>query len=78
MQDELPKRCFASGFDVAGGRRTDYYTCVTCKLNWVCSDCRDCCHAGHELVPFQMDHKATWACCYCSRKARRNCQLVGA
>jgi len=39
----------------------------------VCEGCRDGCHWGHHLLPFQLDHKPNWACCYCSKSV--NCKL---
>ena len=46
----------------------NYYSCRTCGINWVCEWCTKGCHEGHDLLPFMMDHRPTWACCYCVKK----------
>jgi len=65
---------FVKGAEPA--QQCDYYQCKTCAIKWVCSRCASTCHAGHEVVPFQMDHTPTWACCYCAKKkAKTGCKL---
>ncbi len=58
----------------------NYFSCKTCKLNCIiikilviimiigiCEGCREGCHVGHELLPHLMNHRPTWACCYCMK-----------
>ena len=72
-QDDLPKRCFADTFSAASPEPIDYYTCKTCKLNWLCGPCTSVCHAGHEIVVFAKGHVPKWACCYCVKS--KSCAL---
>ncbi|CAM9391721.1 unnamed protein product [Choristocarpus tenellus] len=65
------------GAGLGVGDLVDYYSCKSCDLKWVCSRCAVHCHRGHEVRPYVMGHKPTWACCYCSRKARAKCKLAG-
>jgi hypothetical protein len=30
--------------------------------------CKDGCHKGHVMLPHLMNHRPTWACCYCMKK----------
>jgi hypothetical protein len=56
---------------------TDYYRCETCSLNWVCSDCSKCCHEGHQLSVYMLNHSPSWNCCYCyKKKSKTHCKLV--
>jgi hypothetical protein len=58
-----------------------YYSFV---ISWIarsilglCKSCSEVCHKGHKNVTATMlHHKATWACCYCSKKGHA-CQLIG-
>ena len=63
--DDLPKRCFVDAFTPTSPEPIDYYTCKTCKLNWLCEACTSVCHAGHEIAVFAKAHVPKWACCYC-------------
>jgi len=51
----------------------DYFTCRTCTLNWICTTCVECCHKGHDVQSFHLNHLPTWACCYCQKK---KCTLI--
>jgi len=56
---------------------TDYYRCETCSLNWICSECSKCCHEGHQLSVYMMNHSPSWNCCYCyKKKSKTHCKLV--
>jgi len=70
--------CFSLEF-VKGAdppQKCDYYQCKTCAIKWICGRCASSCHAGHDVVPFQMGHTPTWACCYCAKKkSKTGCKL---
>jgi hypothetical protein len=65
MRSEEPKKCLKATFDPATVEAMDYFTCKTCKLNWLCKNCSESCHVGHEIVIYLKQHKPNWACCYC-------------
>ncbi|XP_064390593.1 E3 ubiquitin-protein ligase RNF10-like [Halichondria panicea] len=67
---DTPTTCFAAGFAKGQEKFVDYFTCQQCNLNWICKACSEVCHKGHGIVPFNMNHKTTWACCYCLRKKK--------
>ncbi|XP_019852014.1 PREDICTED: E3 ubiquitin-protein ligase TRIM39-like [Amphimedon queenslandica] len=69
LRGEEPKLCFASTFVKGEVKTIDYYACKTCQLaSWICQNCADVCHEGHDLIPYKMNHVSTWPCCYCQRK----------
>jgi len=70
-RSDEPKQCFKSVFKP--GDKMDYFTCVNCKINWICRPCMEECHKGHEIKDYIMDHNSTWACCYCVKN--RKCKL---
>ncbi|KAL5481925.1 hypothetical protein EMCRGX_G022200 [Ephydatia muelleri] len=70
LQCDLPKMCFAATFENNKGQSVDYFTCKTCNYNWVCRPCSEVCHKGHDIVSHVMNHKPTWACCYCAKKKK--------
>lgn len=70
LQCDLPKMCFAATFEQNKSQSVDYFTCRTCKFNWVCRPCSEVCHKGHDIVSHVMNHKPTWACCYCPKKKK--------
>lgn len=59
---DAPEKCFSQTFKKDEGMRCDYFTCKDCKLNWICRRCSDCCHSGHKVVEYIMNHPATWVC----------------
>lgn len=67
--DKAPQ-CFTITYDKANPSRVDYYRCQDCGFNWICSVCAIHCHKSHRLVSFMMDHKPSYACCYCPRKKK--------
>ncbi|XP_059170981.1 polycomb group RING finger protein 6-like isoform X2 [Physella acuta] len=67
-QSDLPKRCYVNIFKELGPQTVDYFTCNNCNVKWICKSCIQCCHTGHSVSPFAMDHVPTWACCYCPKK----------
>jgi hypothetical protein len=76
LRSDMPKVCFAKVFDANDpSQTTDYFSCKTCDLNWVCEGCASSCHSGHDLQPFLGDHRPTWACCYCSKKKKKQCHF---
>eukprot|EP01129_Flabellula_baltica_P006660 TRINITY_DN2516_c0_g2_i1.p1 TRINITY_DN2516_c0_g2~~TRINITY_DN2516_c0_g2_i1.p1 ORF type:complete len:391 (+),score=67.59 TRINITY_DN2516_c0_g2_i1:31-1173(+) len=65
-KSDAPKVCFKSEYEE--GALMDYFQCITCrKTKWICKNCAETCHADHELITFLLDHKPTYACCYCKR-----------
>eukprot|EP01119_Soliformovum_irregulare_P019612 TRINITY_DN6250_c0_g1_i1.p1 TRINITY_DN6250_c0_g1~~TRINITY_DN6250_c0_g1_i1.p1 ORF type:complete len:279 (+),score=90.00 TRINITY_DN6250_c0_g1_i1:431-1267(+) len=62
---DMPKQCFSATFDKENPGTMDYYTCKDCKINWVCKPCMESCHKGHNVCEYIVNHKPTWACCYC-------------
>jgi hypothetical protein len=54
-----------------------YFRCKTCQQNWICAACSKVCHAGHDLIVFRADHAPSYQCCYCSRKSKKDCSLLG-
>ena len=71
--------CFSVEFVSGADMVVDYFRCETCNLNWVCRRCSERCHSGHEVVPYILAHKPTWACCYCAKKKKKtHCQLCSA
>ena len=52
----------------------DYFSCNECNLKWICEVCNDICHSNHTKILFKLDHKPSWACCYCSKS--KNCKFV--
>lgn len=82
LASEEIKPCFAHEFGQSRKRmeeRVDYFTCGECNLNWLCAACASHCHrACRDVKPFSLNHRPTWACCYCSKKrARIGCKLAG-
>lgn len=76
LKSDMPRECFSVLFSKdKPDQRVDYFTCTDCKLNWVCRSCAEHCHKGHHIVPYILNHKPTWACCYCAKKSGR-CKLV--
>ncbi|KAH9524820.1 hypothetical protein Btru_027954 [Bulinus truncatus] len=67
-QSDLPKRCFVNMYDESLPQIVDYFSCNKCNVKWICKSCIQCCHTGHSVTPFVMNHKPNWACCYCPKK----------
>ncbi|CAN0039966.1 unnamed protein product [Ascophyllum nodosum] len=81
LASEEVKPCFAREFGQPGkdiGETVDYFTCGECNLNWLCAACATHCHrACRDVKPFSLNHRPTWACCYCKKKrARIGCKLA--
>jgi len=53
-----------------------YFRCDTCKINWVCEDCKEQCHEaqGHYVLLHIESHVPEYACCYCVKKNK--CQIT--
>eukprot|EP01102_Stenamoeba_stenopodia_P003132 TRINITY_DN13067_c0_g1_i1.p1 TRINITY_DN13067_c0_g1~~TRINITY_DN13067_c0_g1_i1.p1 ORF type:complete len:398 (-),score=71.93 TRINITY_DN13067_c0_g1_i1:48-1241(-) len=68
FDNDKPKGCLTKWFAKDNNPVVDYFTCVECKLNWICSECAIHCHRGHQVKTFIKNHKTTWACCYCASK----------
>lgn len=67
FESEKPLECMTLKYDKDPIATFNYFSCKTCKTNWICESCRDGCHKGHELLPHLMNHRPTWACCYCMK-----------
>ncbi|CAM9560956.1 unnamed protein product [Laminaria digitata] len=81
LASEEVKPCFAREYGREGkdpAELVDYFTCGECKLNWLCAACAAHCHGScRDVKPFSLQHRPTWACCYCSKKkARIGCKLA--
>eukprot|EP01094_Clydonella_sp_ATCC50884_P026365 TRINITY_DN71_c0_g1_i4.p1 TRINITY_DN71_c0_g1~~TRINITY_DN71_c0_g1_i4.p1 ORF type:complete len:295 (+),score=112.72 TRINITY_DN71_c0_g1_i4:234-1118(+) len=72
LESDRPRMCFTADFEK--GNSVDYYSCKTCAINWVCKTCSECCHEGHEIVPYLMNHTPSWSCCYCVK--HRKCKIT--
>lgn len=75
-QSDLPKQCFAAIYVQGAQQACDYFTCTKCSVNWICKSCIQCCHQGHSIRPFAMNHSPSWACCYCPKKKLCHLQTV--
>merc|ERR1712176_861657 len=73
FKSSAPKKCFTCTYKKGEEQRVDYYQCKDCKFNWICKPCTEGCHKGHQLVPFMLNHKPSYGCCYCPRK--RTCKI---
>jgi DNA polymerase II small subunit/DNA polymerase delta subunit B len=73
LKSDEPKQCFKDVFEKDKGQVMDYYTCKDCKYNWLCKNCAETCHKGHNIAEYITNHKPTWACCYCAKGGK--CQL---
>ena len=70
LKSETAEPCFTQQPYEKGVSKTDYFTCRTCNLNWVCRGCHITCHKskGHDTVPYLLNNTPTWRCCYCAKK----------
>ena len=70
LKSNTVEPCFTTAPFEKGVSKTDYFTCKTCNLNWICRGCHISCHKskGHETVPYLMNNTPTWKCCYCAKK----------
>ena len=64
--------CIMKNFDPNKKQLINYFTCNTCKLDWICEMCMKKCHKKHICKLFLENHVTDWACCYCSKA---NCLL---
>jgi hypothetical protein len=65
----LASPCFVKTYVKGASQREDYFTCDTCKLNWICHHCAKDCHEGHVTRPFQLNALPTFASCSCYTKS---------
>ncbi|XP_067667122.1 uncharacterized protein [Haliotis asinina] len=73
-ESDLPKICFVQKYKEQGPHPVDYFSCKKCGFNWICRSCVQICHQGHDVSTHVLNHKPTWACCYCPKK--KKCQLL--
>ncbi|EFA83848.1 hypothetical protein PPL_02918 [Heterostelium album PN500] len=62
LYEDLPKQCFAATYKP--GDTMDYFKCLDCNYSWICKQCSNHCHKGHKTIPYLVNHKASFACCY--------------
>ena len=65
FNSEKPLQCVTLSFKKEDNKPIDYFSCKSCNKNWICEQCKDGCHKGHELLPHVMNHQAASAICYC-------------
>jgi len=72
FESEKEVECMTCSFSKEDPAQTKYnfYSCKTCNINWVCESCKKGCHDDHEVLPHLLDHRPTWACCYCVKKGK--------
>ena len=70
FKSEQPLECITCTYSKEDPLNThyDYFSCKTCNINWICSNCSMACHSGHEILPHILNHRPTYACCYCMKK----------
>lgn len=70
FEGDKPQQCITKWFVKGNNIVCDYFSCVECKLNWLCQECSVQCHKdrGHTIKSHVKEHKPTWACCYCATK----------
>ncbi|KAL3865385.1 hypothetical protein ACJMK2_042777 [Sinanodonta woodiana] len=76
-ESDLPKKCFSEIFKKDTEQKVDYFSCQTCNFKWICRSCMTVCHQDHKVVPYIMEHKPSWACCYCPKKKTCTIQTSG-
>ncbi|KAK3584719.1 hypothetical protein CHS0354_036496 [Potamilus streckersoni] len=76
-ESDLPKKCFSEVFKKDAEQKVDYFSCQTCNFNWICRSCMAVCHQDHNVAPYIMEHKPSWACCYCPKKKTCTIQTSG-
>lgn len=72
FKSEEPVECITCTYKVDDPEQThyDYYSCKTCNINWICMNCNVGCHSGCQTLPHIMNHRPTYACCYCVKKKK--------
>lgn len=73
FKSEKPPECMIVNYRKEGDELYNYFSCKPCKINWVCEQCKDNCHKGHECLPHLQQHRPNFACCYCVKKGL--CQI---
>eukprot|EP00347_Sterkiella_histriomuscorum_P020014 403339430 len=68
FESDKPLECMTLYYDKDPNSTFNYFSCKTCNSNWICENCKDGCHQGHNLLPHLLNHRPTWACCYCMKK----------
>jgi len=75
LTSDIPKQCFSQVYDKANNaQKMDYFTCKDCKFNWICKSCAETCHKDHQISTYILEHRPTWACCYCVKNGK--CKIV--
>ena len=76
FESDRPLECMTLYYDKDPNSTFNYFSCKTCKSNCnnievheigICENCKEGCHTGHELLPHLLNHRPTWACCYCMK-----------
>ena len=70
FKSDAPLECLTLKYKKDDPEETkyNYYSCKACNVNWICEWCKEGCHSGHEVLPHILDHRPTWACCFCVKK----------
>ena len=70
FESDKPVECMTLTFVKGDGKTYNYYSCKTCKANWICENCKKACHEkrGCELLLHVANHTANSAVCYCVKK----------
>jgi hypothetical protein len=63
------KECFKSTFSEndPDTHKCTFMKCNTCNRNWICKDCAQACHEGHQLVLHVAEQVWKTPCCYCTK-----------
>ena len=82
FESDRPQECMTLKYDRDPAATFNYFSCKSCKLNCklsigclvmnrfnigICESCKEGCHKDHELLPHLLNHRPTWACCYCMK-----------
>jgi len=70
LKSDLPKQCFTAIYEKGKDQSMDYFSCKECNSNWICRPCAENCHSGHSLSEHILNHRPTWACCYCVKNKK--------
>jgi hypothetical protein len=79
FNSDKPLECMTLIYDKEPAATFNYFSCKTCNTNCIlslsfdldigiCESCKEGCHAGHVMLPHLLNHRPTWACCYCMKK----------
>ena len=73
MKSDQPPECMTCTYSKEADTVYDYYRCNSCAINWVCEACSNSCHKDCDKSVHMLQHRPTYACCYCVKKNK--CQI---